>query len=1759
MDKKRSKQLIAMALVTPIAAGPFIQVGEAFAATSAPAPVTNPTIDWDTFTYNSITLLWDASEGATEYIVERNGEEVYRGPANRFTDNGLASGATYQYAIYAANSSGVSNPVVDYITTDEVYQAITINWLAIEGASGYLVERNGEYIAEVDEATLSYTDETALLGNEYRYKVVPIDGETGEPRPEDAYPLGPIVPFPEDPENPNHAPVSYAIGDIELLEGQSESIDFKSYFSDPDGDILSFSAQSSNSNTKVVTSGVSGNFGTITGVTEGSSYVLVTARDGRGAIVQRQIQVTVKKPSEIEPPPTTDPTDPEPLPNVAPTSEWIPDQTVELQQTKELDLSGYFHDEDGDALTFTATVNNNRTTTTVVGSKLQLFGAEQGVASVTVTADDDFGHRVSRTFNVNVVQPTEVNPPTVPNPPEDEPPYSIDIPSMEIVKGSSGSVLISQYFKDPNGDGLTYDVSYSNGNVTGSIIDYDYDTKSLNLNGIAVGQTVVTVTADDGKGNEVTESFTVKVTEPVNGGGTGGSGDEEEEVGNRAPIIEHDISNGYITIGNSKDLRLNYYFKDPDGDRLTYTVHGDNSNVAKAVSGDLLRLTGNREGLTKFTVYADDGNGHIVTQRFDMTAVKAETPPPFYKPIPILYGPDFVDLSWFPILGAAGYSVYLNNELMYTQPEDGSMLYYYRIDGIDPTQDNHIVMQPIADDGSPIGDPIDFDGFEELSAFEVTPTVDGNDLTVDWSSILGSEGYQLIIKDESGQAIYSKEFNASTLNHTYRVAKAGNYTVSVAPKKDGDYFFGKTADFTIAQDYIANNAPTVGTIPNITLTTGEEPYTFDVSQFVADADGDELTYTIESVSNTNASATISGSSITVTPNSVGTTYVKVRVSDGKEGGTVEKYFYVNVQEPVNHAPVAATIPDMTIDVDAEPIVLTGSDYFTDEDGDNLLVSVKSVSSTNVSATTDGQKVTIKPNKVGTAIVTLVATDEKGLTVQKSFNVTVKEVAPVAVTNLTAQAVAFNEVQLNFNTVANADEYIIKRNGEEVGRTSSGSYTDKSVEAETSYQYEVIAVNEVGESAPALANVETPAIPKVKNVQAEVVKQSIILTWDQFKSTTDKYRVYRYKKDATGEFVADNTGVTVTGTTFTDTGLSGSTEYKYEIVPLYDNLYNPIYAGSVTAITEQENRAPQASDIPVQTIDVDAEPLTLNGLDFFTDADGDELTVSVKTVSNSSVSVVASGTDIKITPNSVGEATVTLLVKDPEGASVEKTFVVKVNEVAPEAVTNLEAKALAHNEVEVNFTSIANADEYIIKRDGEEIARTVLPKYVDKNVVASTSYVYEVIAVNEIGESEAVSASVTTPALPIVQNVSASVNGKEVTVTWDAYEGATRYQVQRYKKDAAGVFQRDGFARASTGTTYVDTNNVLADTEYKYEIIPSVNGRYNTQLAGSTTATTEPEPPAPVEVVNGVQNVAVSVNGTTATVTWDKLTVNGVEATTYRLQKWVKNEEGEYVKEGAAVAVRNALTKDVTVTAGKDYKIEIVPLVTIYRAELAGFAEFTVSADNTGGETSAPVTDVPVPEEVVDTGVTIINEGLENTLTWSPIGEATRYRIYRYVQVDGKWKEDVFVRNADGTSFTDQLSIKADTEYKYVVVPQLNNVYDVRKAIGGLVTTEAAQTPTPAPVVVGAIENLTAVKEGTAVQVNWDKLNVNGTDVSAYRVQRWVKNADGVYVKDGFAPTVQTNSYKDTKPVAGKEYKYQIIPRVGYSYDESKASSVEITF
>ena len=95
---------------------------------------------------------------------------------------------------------------------------------------------------------------------------------------------------------PNAAPTAVGTLSPQVLEvGGEVSLNLADYFSDPDGDALTYSASSSS--TAVATAQIAGSIMTITGRTAGEATVTATATDPAGLSASQTVMVTVDEPS----------------------------------------------------------------------------------------------------------------------------------------------------------------------------------------------------------------------------------------------------------------------------------------------------------------------------------------------------------------------------------------------------------------------------------------------------------------------------------------------------------------------------------------------------------------------------------------------------------------------------------------------------------------------------------------------------------------------------------------------------------------------------------------------------------------------------------------------------------------------------------------------------------------------------------------------------------------------------------------------------------------------------------------------------------------------------------------------------------------------------------------------------------------------------------------------------------------------------------------------------------------------------------------------------------------------------------------------------------------------------------------------------------------------------------------------------------------------------------------------------------------------
>ncbi|WP_419938222.1 CARDB domain-containing protein [Candidatus Palauibacter sp.] len=196
------------------------------------------------------------------------------------------------------------------------------------------------------------------------------------------------APPPRPPPPPPVAPVQVGtIPNQAIATGQSATLEVSSYFRDPDGGVLTYTAASSAAG--VVSVSLSGSTLTMVGVADGTATVTVTARDPDGLTAAQGFSVAVETPNRA--------------PEAVGT---IPNQTIQVGETVALDVSPYFTDADGDELTYAAASSNTSVATvSVSGAAVRIQGVGVGRTAPTVTTHDPAGASATQRTNVEVTAP----------------------------------------------------------------------------------------------------------------------------------------------------------------------------------------------------------------------------------------------------------------------------------------------------------------------------------------------------------------------------------------------------------------------------------------------------------------------------------------------------------------------------------------------------------------------------------------------------------------------------------------------------------------------------------------------------------------------------------------------------------------------------------------------------------------------------------------------------------------------------------------------------------------------------------------------------------------------------------------------------------------------------------------------------------------------------------------------------------------------------------------------------------------------------------------------------------------------------------------------------------------------------------------------------------------------------------------------------------------------------------------------------------
>ena len=524
-------------------------------------------------------------------------------------------------------------------------------------------------------------------------------------------------------------------------------------------------------------------------------------------------------------------------------------------------------------------------------------------------------------------------------------------------------------------------------------------------------------------------------------------------------------------------------------------------------------------------------------------------------------------------------------------------------------------------------------------------------------------------------ANYFTDANNDTLNYTANssdvniaTATASGSQVIITPKKAGsatitvtasDGSLSATQTFSVSVT-VPNRAPTaVGTIAAQTLTIGEAAKVVNVSANFSDPDNDTLRFTAASNKGHIATATASGSQITITPVSEGNATITVTASDGKLSAT--QRISVSVVK-ANRAPLAVgTIAAQTLTIGEVPKVINVSANFSDPDNDTLRFTAASNKRHIATATASGSQITITPVSEGNATITVTASDGK-LSATQTFSVSVVKAnrAPLAVGTISARTLTVGDPAIQIDVASNFSDpdgdtlnYTVNSNNDSVATTTvSRSIVSISPVAAGSATITVTASDgEFSATQTVSVTVTAAPIPNRAPITVGAISSQTMTVGDAA-ITIDVASNFRDPDGDSLEFTANSNNnsvatasasgsiVTITptaagSTTITVTASDGE-------LTATQNFLVTVTAAPVS------NRAPfTVGAISARTLTVGDSPIVINVLANFNDPDEDTLTYTVSSNDDNVATASNAGSQITITPIGVGTATITVTANDGE--------------------------------------------------------------------------------------------------------------------------------------------------------------------------------------------------------------------------------------------------------------------------------------------------------------------------------------------------------------------------------------------------------------------------------------------------------------------------------------------------------------------------------
>ena len=408
-------------------------------------------------------------------------------------------------------------------------------------------------------------------------------------------------------------------------------------------------------------------------------------------------------------------------------------------------------------------------------------------------------------------------------------------------------------------------------------------------------------------------------------------------------------------------------------------------------------------------------------------------------------------------------------------------------------------------------------------------------------------------------------------------------------------------------------------------------------------------------------------------------------------------------------------------------------------------------------------VTGTPSAAGTSSVTVTVSDGRGGTDSKTFSWTIAAtdtVPPSIPTNLVVTMTTTTSISLAWGPSSDTGGsglvgYRVYRNGSAtpLATVTGTSYTNGGLSAGGTYTYTVKAIDNAGNESSA----SNPVTGAAKDIQAPTVPANLVVTgttatsislsWsassDAGGSGLARYRIYR-----NGSATALTT---VTGTSYTNSGLTSGTSYTYTVTA-YDNAGNESAAAGPVSAPARDTQAP-TSPTNLAVTGTTTTSISL-GWGASTDSGGSGR-AGYRIYRDGNTTPLATVTGRSYTNSGlVTGTTYTYKVTAFDNAGNESPASPQVSGIArdtqaPATPTNLAVTSTTTSSVSLTWGGSSDSGGsgragYRIYRDGSPVplATIVGRTFTDSGLVSLTSYSYRVTAYDNAGNESAAAGPVT---------------------------------------------------------------------------------------------------------------------------------------------------------------------------------------------------------------------------------------------------------------------------------------------------------------------------------------------------------------------------------------------------------------------------------